>query len=59
MDSTPVASIELPRRVPWGFHALFVGEEEVGKQLEKVQLVKGRVVVKEEEEEEEGKKEEL
>ena len=51
-----VASVALPRRVPWGFHALWVGEEELKKQHGVVRLRKGRVVG-EEEGGEEGKEE--
>ena len=40
-----VASVELPRRVPWGFHALWVGEEELKEQQGRVGLREGRVVV--------------
>lgn len=35
MDPTPVCRIGLPRRVPWGFHALWVPRAELEAQLPK------------------------
>ncbi|XP_013600346.1 PREDICTED: carotenoid 9,10(9',10')-cleavage dioxygenase 1-like [Brassica oleracea var. oleracea] len=32
MSSEPVAVVELPHRVPYGFHALFVTEEQLQEQ---------------------------
>jgi len=52
-----VASVVLPRRVPWGFHALWVGEKELKEQQGMVRLRKGKVV--KEEGKGEGGKEEL
>ncbi|KAL6972446.1 Dixin [Sarracenia purpurea var. burkii] len=34
MSANPVAVIELPHRVPYGFHALFVTEEQLREQAE-------------------------
>jgi hypothetical protein len=35
MDPTPVCRVLLPRRVPWGFHALWVPRAELAAQLPK------------------------
>ncbi|VAI11956.1 unnamed protein product [Triticum turgidum subsp. durum] len=34
MSADPVAVVELPSRVPYGFHAFFVNEEQLGHQVE-------------------------
>uniref|UniRef100_A0ACD5WA74 Uncharacterized protein n=1 Tax=Avena sativa TaxID=4498 RepID=A0ACD5WA74_AVESA len=34
MSADPVAVVELPNRVPYGFHAFFVNEEQLGRQVE-------------------------
>nr|ACO87673.1 carotenoid cleavage dioxygenase [Brachypodium sylvaticum] len=34
MSADPVAVVELPNRVPYGFHAFFVNEEQLGRQAE-------------------------
>ncbi|EKU20397.1 9-cis-epoxycarotenoid dioxygenase [Nannochloropsis gaditana CCMP526] len=39
-----VASVALPRRVPWGFHALWVEQNELENQRDRVVLRKGKVV---------------
>lgn len=33
MDPTPVCCVAVPRRVPWGFHALWVPQSELDAQL--------------------------
>ncbi len=37
MSSDPVATVKLPARVPLGFHALFVSEEELATQNQQEQ----------------------
>uniref|UniRef100_A0A0A9EX51 CCD n=1 Tax=Arundo donax TaxID=35708 RepID=A0A0A9EX51_ARUDO len=34
MSADPVTVVELPNRVPYGFHAFFVNEEQLAQQAE-------------------------
>ncbi|ONM09521.1 hypothetical protein ZEAMMB73_Zm00001d034075 [Zea mays] len=34
MSADPVAVVELPNRVPYGFHAFFVTEDQLARQAE-------------------------